>query len=84
MGSLVEFYIGIPKSAGDMKLMFICFAVLTHILLLVCFLYHLEHSDLIGGFQTQCRPSVALIRSASANSIFRTLRCILACLFYFE
>ena len=37
MGSFLDFWVGIPEVAGDMKLIFICFALLTHLALLLCF-----------------------------------------------
>ena len=39
MGSFVHFWVGIPEVAGDMKLIFICFDLLTHFALLLCFRY---------------------------------------------
>ena len=33
MESFVDFWVGIPDFAGDMKLIFICFALLTNVVL---------------------------------------------------
>ena len=37
MGWFVDFWVRIPGSTGEMKLMFICFHLLTHFALLLCF-----------------------------------------------
>ena len=39
MGSFVDFWVGIPGSTGDMKLIFLCLHLLTHFALLLCFCY---------------------------------------------
>ena len=36
MGSFVYIWVGIPEFVGDMKLIFICFALLTHAVLSLC------------------------------------------------
>ena len=53
MGSFVDFWVGIPEFAGHMKLIFNCFALLTHVVLLLCFCYSLVQFDLLGGCRTQ-------------------------------
>ena len=52
MGSFVDLWVGIPELAGDMKLIFFCFAFLTHVVLLLCFCYTLVQFDLLGGCRT--------------------------------
>ena len=37
MGSFPDFWVEIPGSTGDMKLIFFCFDLLTHSALLLCF-----------------------------------------------
>ena len=37
MGAFLDFWVGIPEFAGDVKLIFICFALFTHVVLLLCF-----------------------------------------------
>ena len=64
------FFVGIAEFAGDMKLRYICFALLTHLVLLLCFCHSLERSNLFGGCQTQWGPPDVLILSPSAISIF--------------
>ena len=46
MGSFVGFEVGISQSVGDMKLIFVCFALFTHVVLLLCFPHPLEQLDL--------------------------------------
>ena len=46
MGSFVDFWVGILESTGDVKLICICFALLIHVVLLLCFPNHLEQLDL--------------------------------------
>ena len=72
MGSFVDFLVGIPEFAGDMKLIFICFAILTHIVLLLYFCYSLVQFDLLGGCWTQWGPPNVLNPSPSAISTFGT------------
>ena len=60
MGPFVDFWVGFPEFAGDMKLMFICFALLTNVVLLLCFCYSLVQFDLFGvagpnGDNRMCR-----------------------------
>ena len=74
MGSFVDFWVGIPEVAGDMKLIFICFALLTHLALLLCFRYFLEQWHLFGGCRTQWGPPVVLNPSPTTTSIFSTPR----------
>ena len=40
MGSFVDFPVGIPEVAGDMKVIFVCFALLTHLALLLYFRFY--------------------------------------------
>ena len=83
MGSFVDFWVGITEFAGNMKLIFICFALVTHVVLFLCFCYSLVQFDLLGGCRTQWGPPNVLIPSPSAISIFSTPRSILQHLFYF-
>ena len=76
MGSFVDFWVGIREFAGDMKLIFTCFALLTHVVLLLCFCYSLVQFDLLGGCQTLWGPPDVLNPSRSAISFFSTLRSI--------
>ena len=46
MGSFVDFEVEIPESAGDTKLIFPCFALLGHVVLLLCFPHPLEQLHL--------------------------------------
>ena len=48
MGSLVDFRVSIPEPADDIKLLFICFTLLTHVILLLCVPQSLELMDLSG------------------------------------
>ena len=77
MGSFVDFWFGIPQFAGDMKLIFICFALLTQVVLLLCFCYSLVQFDILGGCRTQWGPLNVLNPSPSAISICSTPRSIL-------
>ena len=53
MGLFVDFWVGIPQFAGNMKLIFICFALLTHVVLLLCFCYSIGRlPDAMGT--TEC------------------------------
>ena len=83
MGSFVDFEVEIPESAGDMNLIFLRFALLTHIVLLLCFPRHLEQLGLFGGCRTQCGPPIVLLPSPGANSIFSTLVLFLVANFLF-
>ena len=56
MGWFVDFSVGIREFAGDMKFILICFALLTHVVLLLCFCYSLVPFYLLGGCQTQWGP----------------------------
>ena len=89
-GSFVDFKVGIPESTGDMKLIFFCFDLLTHLALLLCFRYFLERWHLFGGCQIPWRPPVVLNFSptttpilSTPGSIFRTLVLFLAAKFPF-
>ena len=53
MGSSVDLLVGISEFAGDMKLIFFSFALLTHVVLLLCFCYSLVQFDLLEGCRTQ-------------------------------
>ena len=90
MGSFVDFQVVIPESTGDMKLIFVFFDLLTHLALLLCFLYFLKRWHLFGGCRTQWGPSVVLNPSptttsifSTPHSIFRTLALILVAEFLF-
>ena len=90
MGSLVDFWVGIPGSTGDMKLMFICFDLLTHFALLLCFRYFFQRLHPFGGCWTEWAPPVVLNPSpttisffSTQLSIFRTLALFLAAKFLF-
>ena len=74
MGSLEDFWVGIPEFAGDMKLIFLCFALLTHVVLLLCFCHFWVQFDLPGGHRMQCRPLDVINPSPSAISFFSTPR----------
>ena len=76
MGSFVDFWVGIPGSTGDMKLIFICLHLLTHFALLLCFRYFFERLHLFGGCRTQWGPPVVLSPSPTATPIFSTPRSI--------
>ena len=73
MASLVDFWVGIPEFAGDMKWIFCCFALLTHVVFLLCFCYCLVQLDLLGGYRTLWGPPNVLNPSASAISLLNTL-----------
>ena len=49
MGSFVAFWVCISEFAGDVKFIFICFALLTHVVLLICFHHFAVQLDLLGG-----------------------------------
>ena len=74
MESFVHFWVGIPKSAGDMKLIFICFAPLTHVVWLLYFRHFLEGLHLFGGCLAQWGPPFVLIASSRVISFFITPR----------
>ena len=76
MGSFVDFWVGIPEFAADTKLIFIYFALLTHIVLLLGFRQFRVQFDLLGGWRTQWGPPNVLTRSPSAISIFSKPRSI--------
>ena len=76
MGSFVDFWVGIPEFAGDKKWIFICFALLTHVVWLLCFCYSSVQFDLLGGCRTLWGPPDVLNPSPSAISIFSTPRSI--------
>ena len=76
MGSFADSRVGIPEVAGDMKLIFIGFAFLTHLALLLCFRIFLERWHLFGGCRTQWGPPVVLNPSPTTTSIFSTPRSI--------
>ena len=48
MGSFVDFYVGIPQSAWEMKLIFFCSAPVTHLVLLLCIRLYWEPLDPYG------------------------------------
>ena len=54
MGWFVDFWVRIPEFAGDMKWIFICFPLLTHVVLLLCFCYSLVqlniYSEVAGRY----------------------------------
>ena len=90
MGSFVNFWVGIPGSTGDIKLIYICFDLLTNFALLLCFRYFFERLHLFGGCWTQWGPPVVLNPSptttlsfSTPHSIFRTLALFLAAKFLF-
>ena len=72
MGSFVDFWVGIPEFPGDRKLIFLCFALLTHVVLLLGFRPFRVQFDLMGGCQTQWGPPNVLNPSPSAISILST------------
>ena len=72
MGSFVDLWVGVPEFAGNMKLIFICFALLTHVVLLLCFCCSLVQFDLLGGCRTLWGSPDVLNPSTSATSIFST------------
>ena len=76
MGSFLDFWVGIPGSAGDMKLILIRFDLLTHFALLLCFRHSLKQWDLFVGCRTQWGPPVVLNPFPLAISIFSTPRSI--------
>ena len=76
MGSFVDFLVAIPEFAGDMKLIFICFSLLTHVVSLLCFRHFRVQFDLFGGCRTQWGPPDVLKPSPSAISFFNTPRSI--------
>ena len=55
---------------------YICFALLTHVVLLLCFCYSLVQFDLLGGCRTQWGPLNVLNPSPSAISIFSRPRSV--------
>ena len=69
---------GISESAGDMKLIFISFDLLTNFALLLCFCDSFVRLDLFGGCWMQCKPPVMLNPSTGAISFFSTLRSVLS------
>ena len=73
-GSFVDFWVEIPVFAGDMKLIFLCFALLTHVVLLLGFRHFRVQFDLLGECRTQRGPPNVLNPSPSAISIFSTPR----------
>ena len=83
MVSFVDLWVGIPKFAGDMKWIFICLALLTNVVLSLCFRHFLVQCDLLGGCQTQWGPTDVLKPSPSAISIFSTPRSIFRTTFLF-
>ena len=70
MGSFVDFQVGIPESTGDMKWIFICFDLLTHLALLLCIRFFLEQGHLFGGCRRPEGPPVVLNPSPTTTSIF--------------
>ena len=82
MGSFVDFWVGMPKFAGHMKLILICFAFLTRFFLL-CFRHSLLELDLLGGCRTRSGPLDVVIPSSRGVSIFSTGHSILSTLVLF-
>ena len=76
MGSFLDLWVGIPEFAGDMKLIFICFGLLTHVVLLLCSRHFWVHFDLLGGCQTEWGPPDVLRPSPGAIPFFSTPRSI--------
>ena len=50
MGSFVDFWVRIPEFAGDMKLICICFTLLTEVVLLLCYRLLSEQFDGCANF----------------------------------
>ena len=74
MGSFTDFYVGIRGFVGDMKLILMCFALLTHVALLLCFRHVLVQFDLLGGCWTGWGPPDVANSSPSYISNFSTPR----------
>ena len=68
-----DFWVGIPEFARDMKLIFICFVLLTQVVLLLCFCYSLVQFDLLGGCCTQWDPPDVLNLSPTAFFFSHTM-----------
>ena len=90
MGSFGDFWVGIPGSTGDMKLIFICLDLLIHFALLLCFCYFFLAIAPIFRLPdamrtTGCAKSLPnyYFFFSTRRSIFRTLALFLAAKFLF-
>ena len=83
MGWFAHFWVRFPEFAGDMKLIFLCFALLTLVVLLLCFRLFRVQFDLLGGCWTLWGPPDVLDPSPSAICFFSTSRSIFTTLVLF-
>ena len=72
----MDFWVVIPEFEGDMKLIFLCFALLTNVVLLLGFHHFRVQIDLLGGSRTPLGPPNVLNPFSSAIFIFSTPRSI--------
>ena len=77
MGSFVDFWVRIREFTGEMQLILLCFAVLTHIVLFLGLRHFTVQFDLFQGCRTQWGPANVLNPSPSAISILSTPRAFL-------
>ena len=71
-GSGMDFWVGIPQLVGDVNLIFICLALLHHVVMLPCFRHVLVQFDLLAAWRTQWGPPDVLNPSPSTISFFST------------